>query len=269
LASILAVGGATIVVKVAIAQQLQNATNDRQAIQGTWRLLSETVSGKLQDYQNDNMQVLITDKQIQMFVRNHPLPPIPYTLDPSRKSIDNGSVGIYELAGDSLRFCLALGSTIPPTNMSEGTLPNRALWVMTRAAPTKQIAAIIPVSDLGSTTSPTTAQSPGDARAIVIARTDISSLETALDAFDIDTGHYPTGANGLAALSKAPPAVRDWRGPYFTAAPLDPVPLDPWNHPYRYMRPGIHNKTGFDLWSAGPDGIDGTDDDITNWSTQQ
>ena len=41
--------------------------------------------------------------------------------------------------------------------------------------------------------------------------------------------------------------------------------LDAWGRPMRYRCPGRHNPDGYDLWSVGPDGIDGTADDITNW----
>jgi general secretion pathway protein G len=49
--------------------------------------------------------------------------------------------------------------------------------------------------------------------------------------------------------------------------PGDDVPKDPWGNPFRYRASGddLHNKDSFDLWSAGPDGKDGTDDDIKNW----
>ena len=46
------------------------------------------------------------------------------------------------------------------------------------------------------------------------------------------------------------------------------VPLDPWDNPYQYMSPGIHNPDGFDVWSFGPDGINGTQDDIGNWNQE-
>ena len=46
-----------------------------------------------------------------------------------------------------------------------------------------------------------------------------------------------------------------------TAAPLNDV----WGKPFRYQCPGGHNKGAFDLWSFGPDKLDGGDDDIANW----
>ena len=99
------------------------------------------------------------------------------------------------------------------------------------------------------------------------AKTQINSLfGLALDAYEADNGFYPTTEQGLEALRVEPttdPAPRDWKGPYLKSD----VPVDPWQKPYVYSCPGTHNPTGYDLYSFGPDGLDGTDDDITNWST--
>jgi general secretion pathway protein G len=43
------------------------------------------------------------------------------------------------------------------------------------------------------------------------------------------------------------------------------MPTDPWHNPYIYYFPGKHNPSGYDLLSAGPDGKEGTADDIGNW----
>jgi general secretion pathway protein G len=43
--------------------------------------------------------------------------------------------------------------------------------------------------------------------------------------------------------------------------------LDPWGNEYIYTFPGQRNPGRFDLYSAGPDGIPGTEDDIVNWTT--
>jgi general secretion pathway protein G len=89
------------------------------------------------------------------------------------------------------------------------------------------------------------------------------SLQAPLNAYRIHMGDYPSTAEGLAALI-APPAnhAERWRGPYLQDAKL---PVDPWGEPYQYRYPGVKNKNGYDLWSKGPDKIDGTDDDIGNW----
>ncbi len=48
---------------------------------------------------------------------------------------------------------------------------------------------------------------------------------------------------------------------------------DTWDNPLYYKCPGSTNKSGFDLWSYGPDGASGnTDeklDDITNWKNDR
>jgi general secretion pathway protein G len=95
------------------------------------------------------------------------------------------------------------------------------------------------------------------------ARADIqANLSTALDLFEMHHGRYPTTAEGLAALRTAPAGASDWKGPYLKR----PVPLDPWGKPYGYRSPGQHNREDYDLFSTGPDGVEGTADDIANWN---
>jgi general secretion pathway protein G len=91
-------------------------------------------------------------------------------------------------------------------------------------------------------------------------------LKTPLGAYRIQTGSYPSTAEGLQALLKAPPGKETlWQGPYLELTPPDKMPPDPWGHAYRYRQPGTHNPDGYDVFSAGPDGIPDTDDDIGNW----
>jgi general secretion pathway protein G len=98
------------------------------------------------------------------------------------------------------------------------------------------------------------------------ARTQISQFEVALDAFEIDMGRYPTTAEGLRALVEKPPSdSENWTQPYLKQA----VPLDPWKNEYVYRYPGQYNRDGYDLYSYGPDGRQGGDDDIKNWSDEK
>ena len=99
---------------------------------------------------------------------------------------------------------------------------------------------------------------------VTAAKTQIASIETALNAFEVDNGYYPK-TGGLDALVAAPGNSQNWRGPYLQKG----VPADPWGNPYIYEYPGKHTADGFDLMSAGPDGQVGTDDDITNWDTKK
>jgi general secretion pathway protein G len=92
------------------------------------------------------------------------------------------------------------------------------------------------------------------------AKTDISGMATALDAFEIDQGRFPSNEEGLNALITAPPNLTNWKTPY-----LPRVPKDPWGNAYIYKYPGQKNASGYDLYSVGPDGREGGDDDIGNW----
>ena len=89
------------------------------------------------------------------------------------------------------------------------------------------------------------------------------SLKTSMERYRMDLGGYPTTAEGLMALISAPANASDrWHGPYITESK---IPTDPWGEPYQYAYPGTHNKSGYDLWSKGPDKQSGTEDDIGNW----
>jgi general secretion pathway protein G len=99
-----------------------------------------------------------------------------------------------------------------------------------------------------------------DAR-IAKATSDVSTLDSALDTYKLDNQHYPTTDDGLQALVTKPSDAPNWNGPYLKNG----LPNDPWGHPYLYKNPGDHGTT-YDLYSAGPDGQPGTDDDIANWN---
>ena len=93
------------------------------------------------------------------------------------------------------------------------------------------------------------------------AKADVSSIETAIGAFEIDNGRYPSTEEGLEALISSPSGLDAWRGPYLSRG----LPKDPWGNEYVYRYPGQENPDGFDLYSLGPDGREGNDD-IGNWS---
>jgi general secretion pathway protein G len=97
------------------------------------------------------------------------------------------------------------------------------------------------------------------------AKSQISSIEIALDSFEVDTGSYPQGTGGLNALVDQPNNAQNWKGPYLKKG----VPLDPWGNAYIYASPGKNNPKGYDLSSVGPDGRSGTEDDIVNWDTKK
>jgi len=94
---------------------------------------------------------------------------------------------------------------------------------------------------------------------VTAATTDISGgIKSALGAYEVDMGSYP---KSLQDLITAPSDARNWHGPY-----LDSLPQDPWGHAYIYAFPGKHLAGSYDLLSVGPDGKEGTDDDVVSWA---
>ena len=93
------------------------------------------------------------------------------------------------------------------------------------------------------------------------ARSQIGAFETPIGSYFLDTNEYPPD---LLALRNAPASMANpekWAGPYLNKD----IPLDPWGHPYMYSYPGRNRPEEYDIWSLGPDGQDGTEDDIGNW----
>src|SRR5277367_1765516 len=64
---------------------------------------------------------------------------------------------------------------------------------------------------------------------IAAANTDISAFKTALGMYEVDTGSFPAGRNGLMALLQKPNNnTLGWKGPYLEK---DTLPVDPWGKP--------------------------------------
>jgi len=98
------------------------------------------------------------------------------------------------------------------------------------------------------------------------AREQINGFMTALGAYKLDTGTFPSTDQGLQALRVKPDNMDQWAGPYL---PQD-VPMDPWTHPYLYKYPGEHGDEP-DVVSLGSDGAPGGEGiaaDIVSWSNK-
>jgi general secretion pathway protein G len=91
------------------------------------------------------------------------------------------------------------------------------------------------------------------------AKIQIEELGGALQLYSLDMGRYPDTNEGLEALSRNPGNSDAWNGPYLKKD----LPKDPWGKPYGYRCPGLHGD--YDLYSLGPDGTEGGDDDIVSW----
>ena len=106
-----------------------------------------------------------------------------------------------------------------------------------------------------------------DAPEVESTKSQLALIERALGAYALDTGDYPATEQGLGALIRQPDGMRNstsWQGPYVNSTA---IPCDAWENPirYEYTEGGQSPR----IWSAGPDGTNGTEDDITVGKTSE
>jgi len=95
------------------------------------------------------------------------------------------------------------------------------------------------------------------------AVSDINALETSLSMYKMDNYNYPTTDQGLEALvteTDIEPLPRRFPEDGYVKR----LPQDPWGNDYQLLNPGEQGK--MDVFSMGPDGEVGTEDDIGNWN---
>jgi general secretion pathway protein G len=85
-------------------------------------------------------------------------------------------------------------------------------------------------------------------------RLKIKGLEGEMNKFRVAYGEYPSQGQGIAALMNPPDG-----GPSFLNDKK--VPRDEWRNEFLYFNPGRSGQP-FELVSKGPDGQEGTEDDI-------
>ena len=123
---------------------------------------------------------------------------------------------------------------------------------------------IVILGILAALVVPRVLERPDEAR-VVAARSDIAALLAALKLYRLDNQRYPTGEQGLAALTARPtlpPPPLNWKPNGY----LDRLPKDPWGQPYQYLNPGLHGE--IDVFSFGADGQPGgtgIDADVGSW----
>jgi len=93
-------------------------------------------------------------------------------------------------------------------------------------------------------------------------KANMKAIDTALSAYEMKVGDYPSTEQGLEALVKCPSDVEkeDWGDSSY----LKDVPKDAWGQKFVYKYPGEHNVDEYDLFSKGRDRKEGTEDDIVN-----
>ena len=103
------------------------------------------------------------------------------------------------------------------------------------------------------------------------ARTDLQRVQFdliagAFDQFRLDLDRWPSEDEGIVVLWDREQIENDneyerWRGPYLDV----PITEDRWGNELVYHFPGeIRGESYYDLISLGPDGEEGSEDDITN-----
>lgn len=97
---------------------------------------------------------------------------------------------------------------------------------------------------------------------IAATQADIKAFSQALSLLEMDCGSYPSTEQGLQALVVQPPNCTNWKGPYIESGKIKD---DAWGSKYIFKCPGEKLPHSFDLYSAGPDKVEGTEDDIGNW----
>jgi general secretion pathway protein G len=83
--------------------------------------------------------------------------------------------------------------------------------------------------------------------------------------YKLDNSVYPTTDQGLDALVQKPTSSPEPRN-YREGGYVKRLPQDPWRNDYLLLSPGENGK--LDIFSPGPDGQPGTEDDIGNWNLQ-
>lgn len=93
------------------------------------------------------------------------------------------------------------------------------------------------------------------------------TLAAAIDLFKTHVGRYPRKLKELSTQPEDEAEAEKWRGPYVAESA---VLKDPWGRELEYLGndDAKHNEGRYDLWSLGPDGKDGTEDDVTNWKRE-
>ena len=98
-----------------------------------------------------------------------------------------------------------------------------------------------------------------DTARIEATRMTIIKLKSNIQEYELATrGGPPTTEQGLNALVSRPGGnLKSWR------QILPEVPKDQWGNEFQYRKPG-RGGSAYEIFSAGPDGQVGTDDDISS-----
>ncbi|MCB9768414.1 MAG: type II secretion system major pseudopilin GspG [Candidatus Omnitrophica bacterium] len=94
---------------------------------------------------------------------------------------------------------------------------------------------------------------------VTAAKSDINTITTAIKMFELETGRFPAEDEWIEELtSKTDDHKRH----------MEKLPKDPWGNEYNYREESENGLDFPDIWSNGPDQEEGTEDDVTNWQSE-
>jgi len=98
-----------------------------------------------------------------------------------------------------------------------------------------------------------------DRARVITTKANLKILHSAISHFKMETGRFPTEDEGLIALIEQPSDVETWEpGGYLESTE---IPKDGWQNDFIYE---LYPESGkqFVIRSCGPDGEEGTEDDL-------
>jgi general secretion pathway protein G len=122
-----------------------------------------------------------------------------------------------------------------------------------------ELMAILIIIGLLATVVVTKVASKIDQARITTTKANLKILHSAVNQFKMDTGRFPSEELGLLELIEQPTDVINWEpGGYLETTEL---PLDGWGNEFKYE---LYPESGkqFVIRSFGPDGEEGTEDDL-------
>jgi len=104
-----------------------------------------------------------------------------------------------------------------------------------------------------------------------LARAQLQAFENALETFRVEMKRWPTEEEGLAVLwSKDALSSEEDQAKYGGPYLKEPKPKDTWGNEWIFRAPStMIEGANFDIVSIGPDGQEGTEDDISNHDARQ
>jgi general secretion pathway protein G len=104
----------------------------------------------------------------------------------------------------------------------------------------------------------------GEGANVKAATVQVAALERMIDMYKFELKQLPGSLDDLVNEPSDPKLAKNWHQ-YMKA---NKELVDPWDNPYKYEAKGKKNQGSYDVWSLGPDGQDGSEDDIGNWQSK-